>query len=746
MNKYKDLRQYLSNFLTGPNIDAILNSLGDEMQRQEDLSVAVHDQLTISTASGVYLDKRLSEVGITRPPELGMDDLAFRQMGIQVNATKQVTEVVHTVLSTFYGDETVRASAISNISGPYVLEDGDDLIFALEDGQVHVLTVKEADFQNISDAQTEEVVDIITRYIRENGYNGYAQTYLDIDTEEKYVKIFGGARGPFSFVQILGGKLQNKLEFPEVRGTDLPLNTTVWEITRNAGSRHRFRWVSGPQPLLDKVIPGDSVMIYGGQFVTAGIEGTFPITTVRPTQPAPAVNAGYFEIELAGFNELTSSLPDANPPPNTITDTYSITLTQASFDDLKFFLPKKNTSYSQLRYALAWEPADLLRIYMPATTKVVRRDLEGSGHLHLLYSATEFNGSFGSATDAAAKIHVLSDVSISYPQAGTDALAYGGTLQVTSPFTATLDIDYIFREGQRTHVFTKTPHGISGVIDSYGREIADALVVTATALPQDDAANKFLGPYMVDPEAGYTLTDTVVSLRETVLKGDNRQTLLISGALPPTNGILLFSLNRDEQEGPVKYFTAQTANSSATVNIGSISQVATTVTVSTVSPHGATIGDSILIAGTVNFNGSWTVTSVSSPTVLQFAKTPAAVLFETAGTLQPLLLQAVSTITIDPSYTFKFTHEPGTDISLLSSERPYEPDLTGLDYAFYATGTADGRAFAEELIRQIMALGINLEIIIVYPQDIGLGNEGGSAYVEDPPTSEKVFIWGGDND
>jgi hypothetical protein len=57
------------------------------------------------------------------------------------------------------------------------------------------------------------------------------------------------------------------------------------------------------------------------------------------------------------------------------------------------------------------------------------------------------------------------------------------------------------------------------------------------------------------------------------------------------------------------------------------------------------------------------------------------------------------------------------------------------------TGVAEGRVFAQEVIEQITALGINIEIIIVYPDDTGLGNQGGSTG-DESPISDKVTVWG----
>lgn len=743
MDKYQQLRQFISDFVKGPNEEAILRSIADQLQKRDELSIAVNDQLTISTAVGVYLDKGLAALGITRPSELGMEDLAFRMMGIQINQAKQITEALHTVLATFYGDETVRAFTTSGQPAPYILAAGDDLQFIMESGEIRTLTLIGDEFESIQNATAEELADVLTRFIRSNGSEGYAQVYLDVDTGLKYVQIFGGAKGPFGYVQVVGGRLQNKLEFPTIRATELSSNTTVWEITRNVGNRHRFRWISGPQPLLDKIIVDDKVMVYGPQFESVGFVGTFNVVQVRPPTMAPAADAGYFEFEMEGTSPLSSIAPDTLPPINTVSNTYSIVVTQAEYDDLKFFLSRKATSYARKRYALAWEPEDsLLKIYMPATTKVVKRDLIGSAHVHLLYGPAEFNGAWGHATDPSRQIIVTSPLSFMYPQRGYDALGQGGT--VTIGMTE-IPIDYITREGGYTRVFCSEPHGLTGTADQYGRVLSTTVVaVTVEQVLIDDPQNKFLGPYIVDPTKNYTLTDRFVTLREKILAGEKKSTLLVTGVLPNEPGQLLFSLNRDEEEAPVKYLAAQSASSVTPVPIATISQIGGTVTVTTSGPHGVIAGQQAFIAGTTNFNGTWQVASVPSANVYTFAKTPPATLFESTGTSAPVVDGVVTTLILDSSYTFKNTHAVGNDVTLISDTKAYEPSPDGTDYSFYITGTAQGRVFAEELMREITALGIRLEIVILYPSDDGLGNEGGTDDVLVPPTSDKVYVWGGD--
>lgn len=738
------LRQFLSDFVGGPNADAIIATMADEAQRLEDLQIAVTDQLTISTSADIYLDKNLAALGITRPGDLGMDDFAYAQMGIQINQAKQIISAVHEVLGTFYGDEAVRANVTCGQPEPYFFNEGDDLIFALENGDPITIIAHAADFLNINQATAREVSDLITRYLAQIGSKGFSLVKTDIDTAQNFVEIFGGAKGPYSFVQILGGRMQDEMEFPSLRNTDLPTNDTVWEITRTSGSVHRFRWVSGTKPKLDQVLVGDSVMIYGAGFANLGISGTFTVTNVLPASAAPSVTAGWFEVSLPGYTALHSSLPNVNPPSNNPPIYYFFTVTQTSYFDLKFFYPHINTSYSQVRYALGWETENsLLKVYMPASTKVVRRDLAGSAHVHLARGKGDFSGTYGDASDHSKQLQIMSDYSFRYPQNGYDNAALGGT--VTLPGPVNLTIDYIKREMNYTSIFTTTPHGLTTSYtdpsgDKYSSQIVNVVVSTVNV---DDQDFSWLGPYLVDPAAPYTLTSDIATAREAIVQGQNKTTLLVEGVFPPGEGIILFDLNKENQEGPVKYFAAQTAGQASPVQILSISQNGTTVTVITAQPNQAIPGEGVVIAGTVNFNGAWQVATVASPTTYTFTKSPPAVVFEAVGTSTIQFTGTTSTILIDPSHIFQFDHDIGADVTVLSDSKAYTESPDGSDYGDYVTGTAQGRVYAQDLIQNtITALGINLEIIIVYPSDIGLGNQGDSSDPASPPTSDKVEIWG----
>lgn len=102
-------------------------------------------------------------------------------------------------------------------------------------------------------------------------------------------------------------------------------------------------------------------------------------------------------------------------------------------------------------------------------------------------------------------------------------------------------------------------------------------------------------------------------------------------------------------------------------NISTINQpgLDTTVTVTTATNHNATVGATATIAGTVNFNGSWTVTGVTSPTIYTFTKTPAPLITvnETVGT--STVPSSLGT-TLN-AYSFKRVASPMTATALVTT-------------------------------------------------------------------------------
>ena len=259
----------------------------------------------------------------------------------------------------------------------------------------------------------------------------------------------------------------------------------------------------------------------------------------------------------------------------------------------------------------------------------------------------------------------------------------------------------------------------------------------------DDVDNPFKSPYMVDLEKNYTIRSEFVTSRAKVFAGSTLTTLDVDGTLPNEPGTLLFDLNSDTEEGPVRYVGVQAQNAPNIVNIVTISQNGFNMTITTDAPHGAVSGNNIVITGTSFFDGVYEVVGVPNPITITAVSLVAQVENQVGiGQLSVVTDTVRSTLLLDPSNQFDFDHDIGADLTLMSARNAYLPAQDGSDYPFYVTGVAEGRVFAGEVIQAIVALGINIEILIVYPSDTGLGNQGGSADELDPPTSDKVFVWG----
>jgi hypothetical protein len=731
------LRQYIAAFIGGPNANAVIDSMGDSAQYIEDLSVQVGNQLSISTASGVYLDKRLADKGIVRPADLGMSDLSFRQLGIKIANTALLSELIQSILETFYGFAAVRANLTSTLYEPFQLTDGMDFIFSLEDGAPLSMTFHSTDFVDISQATAEEVAGAITRFLLSQNRTGLAQTYTDINTNHTYVQMFGGARGPYSTVSVLGGQAQLHLQFPILRDTAVGISDTVWQVTFTGGNTLRFRWIGNSQPNLIPVLPGDTVLLYGEGFVANGLQGTYTVTNVSPADTGVTSQSGWFEISLPTYSGLKYVPADTIPPPNSYPNIYSIDIMVSNALDVFFFAPDKALPNAQPRYALAWEATkSTLKVYMPATTDVVARELEGASHIHLGKTSTDLNGVFGSATDLTQQIELVSDRDIRYPQSGYDNIGLGGVLTWGAN---TVAINRVERENFTSTVYCDTPHGIPGYTDAYGRDMSTTIVSVAVAdTPQDDPTEPFLGPYIVDTAANYALESEFCFSRAEIFPGATMTTLAVDGVLPNVPGLLLFDLGYDSQESGVPFTGVQSVGTPTAVDISTISQTGFTMTVVTVLPHGAVGGGQVEIAGTTHFNGVYVVGTVVNATTYIVTSGVSQTFFETDGTSTSLVSVAQSILLIDPSYVFKQHHLPGASITLISQATAYIPAKDGSDYSTYITGTATGRIFAQEVIEMVAALGINLNIVIVYASDVGFGNQGDG---DGPALPESDIVW-----
>jgi hypothetical protein len=349
------LRAYLNPSIRGPNTDAVLESLATGAAHMINNVEAVNDMLYIVKAQGRYLDQRMADRDITRPDNVGLSDEVFRDIGIQISNRKQVRDLILNILRIMYGEDFTRATMISNELEPYALVDGDTLTIEYDDQEPLEVNFKTSQFSSIAAATAQEVADAITKEIRRLGRTGSA--VAKDDGVGGFVQLISETDGPSSSIRVVGGRAQNELKFDSIRPTSGQA-LTQWTMSLIAGGTVRATWTGGPDPSVGKTRTGDYVNIFGSAF-NINNRGTFTITKVQ----GGLVNNAYFEFENAnGFAQTT---------------------VQGTIDGMLFFNPVRTTIVSKKNYATAYQTESrLLEIFIPATTRVVRRDRIGSAHIH----------------------------------------------------------------------------------------------------------------------------------------------------------------------------------------------------------------------------------------------------------------------------------------------------------------------------------------------------------------------------
>jgi hypothetical protein len=367
---FQRLRALLNRAIKGKFTNALLESLavGDEFNEQNIL--AMKDNLFVATAERRFLDKLLASMGVIRPPGVGIDDDSFRNLAISTTNNQLVSNIFLEVLELFYGEDAVKANVLANGEETYQLTDGMDL-YIKQDGKDIPLRVEFSanDFENIAQAKAIEIASIISREAVKGGYTLYATDYLDAGAGKTYLQLYSGTKGPKSAISVVGGSAQNIFKFPSLKATT-QIAGTQFTVTVEGGSV-RYTWSGGADPGLQNVDAGDYVNIKYSPFPFEQ-SGSFTVTKVVPD----VVSSGYFEIT------------------NPIVQTGG-TIVLADADDLRFFFPRRNTLNDLTRFATLYEinPYEVV-IFLPATTKIVKRELIGGWHVHSNGVDKSFTGSY----------------------------------------------------------------------------------------------------------------------------------------------------------------------------------------------------------------------------------------------------------------------------------------------------------------------------------------------------------------
>jgi hypothetical protein len=521
--QYTRLRKYLTPYLQGPKVDAVLTALasGSASYLINNVS-AVNDQLYIVSASGTYLDERLAQYGITRPSAVGLSDEIFSQLGIQVKNRKQVRDLINNLLDDLFGDEFVKANSSSNMFEPYDLNDGDTLVINFDGSNTTTITFNTAEFENINAATAQEVADVITSTLSSLSLTGTA--IVQNDGNGNYVTLLSSTIGASSSVTVLGGSAQNQLVFDATvpAGGNM---STQWTISLQQGGTVRFTWSGGANPQTGKVNIGNYVNIFGGGFASSPNEGSYTITAAK----GGLVNVAYFEI---------------NNPFGT-----SGIVTEGIDNAVLFYNPVRKTVLSRTSYAAVFQTQNrVLQIFIPAATVVVRRSRVGSAHLHwpptgtFTFNAQPSNGDSFSITSSITLV------------AGVD-FVIGGSIEVTmqnmvNAINAVSGLVAVINSTNIVLVQSDVPTLMPTITYTGSQNIvASGLQGDMTSVAPNQP-----GPYMYDTTQPFTLSSIGTKL-EQVLDADQSRVIQVadSSQFPDDFGYIILGYGTSQQEGPIPY-------------------------------------------------------------------------------------------------------------------------------------------------------------------------------------------------
>jgi len=518
---YKRLRSFLNPAIKGVAVDSVLNALATGTGYLTSIVQQTNAQLFITTASGQYLDLLLSQYGVTRPPSLGLADEIFRQIGIQVKNRKQVRDLLENLLEVVFGSQFCKALDSATVVEPYDLNNGDTLIVSFDGGAPITIPFQTSNFEDIHNAKAIEVADAIVAYLATQNLTGLATT--SNNGLGNYVQLVSSTIGPRSSVQVLGGSAQNALLFPSPVSSSGNASTQ-WTLSAQSDGRIRFTWSGGANPNLGKLASGYYVNIYGGGFASSSNVGTFNIVDSQ----GGTVNNSYFEV----YNPIgTTGI-----------------VTQGTDTAVLFYNPVKETILSQGYYAAVFQTQpQVVNIFLPATTQVVRRSRTGSAHLHDPPRGTFTLLAQPNAGDIFGLTSSISLVAgVNFTIGGTIAETTQNIVAAVNELDASMVGIYNLIDGQN-------------IVLVYNNSLSNTLTVTYTGSASIEASgpqgsnvslepNQY-GPYSYDLSQPFVVGTVASNLTQDVNASTGRVVLVESSeGFPNQTGYVIFGYGTAQQE------------------------------------------------------------------------------------------------------------------------------------------------------------------------------------------------------
>jgi hypothetical protein len=250
------------------------------------------DQYFVSTASGKYLTTRAADRGIPKPVNLGISDVDFRKLAIDVANNKLTSDALLSILEIFFGEDSVKAYVETALAEPFEIFDGAFLDFLIDEKTEFHFVANWKDYQTPLRATALELVSAFNFAFDKSGIRATAV----VDSGK--VKIYSNTKGIRSSISVQGGTLQPLLQFDSaIYGPALTSEAFALQWTLSNPQVGTVRFVpQTPTPLFAGPVLkiGDYVTIIGSNFPTA-LRGSWPVTDVNFTWGVPAPTE-WFEI------------------------------------------------------------------------------------------------------------------------------------------------------------------------------------------------------------------------------------------------------------------------------------------------------------------------------------------------------------------------------------------------------------------------------------------------------------------
>ena len=562
VNRLQDLLPKHLNAGYNTNWKGLLGAIGNVDQDTADLISEVRKQFFVKTASRPYLDRLAANNKISRPRLVGMDDSSFREyIPVLSYKPKQVKLIIDRLLDVFFFKESTTAFITTQNFAPYNLEHNWEFEYTVDDQNIERIGFRSSEFTDISKATAGEIVAAINRQAKYS----FAATYYDSITKNSYIRLFTNTIGSKGSIRINGGRANVAFRFNGFVDNAGNGYNTQWNVTK-VGDIATFQHVGGTSPGLGNVNEGDVAIIN-----ISGNVGSFVIK----------------EVDLANnlfrFKNLFATVGS---------------YTQTSDRQMKFIKPNKYAAYTNPKRAMTWEtsPGEIV-VEMPTSPPVVKRSLKGSFHINGVFSQMANRDSDTSLTLVNAA---------GFPDSGSFYLERVDEIKTR---IVTVDEDFVLSKHfnsrlsgtpQKYEYTSRTVLSTTGDIAAESTKILNVASTVGLAVGQSVFAEGVGLDSVVVSVSGSTVemskpaSSTAVGVA--VSFGGNTLTG-ITPTLPKLadiNELILTSLERSSNTG-----------------------IATTAT-----PHDYEVGECVIIYGSSGaeepLNGSWTITSILSPTQFEF--------------------------------------------------------------------------------------------------------------------------------